>query len=173
ARLAAAGLGQYEVSAYARPGHECAHNLNYWQFGDYLGIGAGAHGKLSTVAEFQIRRRWKVRAPRGYLEHAATERRIGGDDPVAAEQVPFEFMLNALRLNDGFTLAQFSATTGLEAAMIRARLDAAIARDWLEQDGDRIRATGFGRRFLNDVIAAFLPDAKPAAPHAHGGPPHD
>ena len=199
ARIAAAGLAQYEVSAYARPGHECRHNLNYWHFGDYLGIGAGAHGKLSTVtvsrepvtteplrpiappatgdrlpaAEFQIRRRWKVRAPRGYLEHAATERRIGGDDVVPAEQIPFEFMLNALRLNAGFTLPQFSATTGLDASAIRPGLSAAIARDWLALDGDRVRATEFGRRFLNDVIAAFLPDTRPATPRLHGGPPHD
>jgi len=199
ARIAAAGLAQYEVSAYARPGHECRHNLNYWHFGDYLGIGAGAHGKLSAVAgsrapitvepkrstaflaagsrlpasELQIRRRWKVRAPRGYLEHAASERRVGGDDVVASEQIPFEFMLNALRLNAGFTLAQFSAATGLDVSVIRPRLDAAIARDWMTSDGDRIRATELGRRFLNDVIAAFLPDTKPGALHLHGGPPHD
>jgi putative oxygen-independent coproporphyrinogen III oxidase len=199
ARIAAAGLTQYEVSAYARPGHECRHNLNYWQFGDYLGIGAGAHGKLTSVAGsrepgagdfssgdalpatgyrmpatgFQIQRRWKVRAPRGYLEHAAGERRVGGDDVVPSEQLPFEFMLNALRLNAGFTLRQFSATTGLDARAIRPALDAAIARDWLALDGDRVRATEFGRRFLNDVIAAFLPDTKPGPQRLHGGPPHD
>jgi oxygen-independent coproporphyrinogen-3 oxidase len=199
ARIAAAGLVQYEVSAYARPGRECLHNLNYWHFGDYLGIGAGAHGKLSTVAgsrepvtgepkrstafpapgsrlpatELQIWRRWKVRAPRGYLEHAATERRVGGDDVVPVEQLPFEFMLNALRLNAGFTLPQFAATTGLDPGTIRPRLEAAATRDWLTLDGDQVRATEFGRRFLNDVIAAFLPDTKPAALHLHGGPPHD
>jgi len=200
ARIAAAGLAQYEVSAYARPGHECRHNLNYWHFGDYLGIGAGAHGKLSTldgkrekgegqataqrkdspvpgfrlpVTELRIRRRWKVRAPRGYLEHAATERRIGGDDVVPAGQIPFEFMLNALRLNAGFTLTQFSATTGLDSSAIRPGLDATIARDWLMLDGDSVRATEFGRRFLNDVIAAFLPDRQPVELHVHGGPPHD
>jgi oxygen-independent coproporphyrinogen-3 oxidase len=191
ARIAAAGLAQYEVSAYARPGHECRHNLNYWHFGDYLGIGAGAHGKLSAederretkdansghssspAAKFQIRRRWKVRAPRGYLEHAASERRIGGDEVVPDEQVPFEFMLNALRLNAGFMLTQFSATTGLDPGTIRSRLEAAIARDWLTLDGDQIRTTEFGRRFLNDVIGAFLPDTKRAALHPHGGPPHD
>jgi putative oxygen-independent coproporphyrinogen III oxidase len=209
AQLAAAGLTQYEVSAYARPGRECAHNLNYWQFGDYLGIGAGAHGKYSGIGprrqeaeadaeagpksrlrrpvdreseignagssaeSFHVRRRWKVRAPRGYLDHAASARRIGGDDGVPVEQLPFEFMLNALRLNAGFTLAQFSASTGLDAKAIQPRLDAAIARDWLVHDGDRIRASEFGRRFLNDVIAAFLPERKPASLHVHGGPPHD
>jgi len=200
ARIAAGGLAQYEVSAYARPGQECRHNLNYWHFGDYLGIGAGAHGKLSTAegrrekaegkttprqegnpaagsqlpaAELHIRRRWKVRAPRGYLEHAASERRIGGDDAVPSEQIPFEFMLNALRLNAGFTQTQFSAATGLDPSAIQPQLDLAIARDWLTLDGGRVRATEFGRRFLNDVIGAFLPDAKGVALHLHGGPPHD
>jgi len=192
ARIAAAGLAQYEVSAYARPGRECAHNLNYWNFGDYLGIGAGAHGKVTAPRErtsstgeepqsrallarsttFDIRRRWKVRAPRGYLEHAGSERRLGGDDPIAAAQIPFEFMLNALRLNQGFSLARFVATTGLETAAIAPRLDAAYARGWLERDGDQVRTTEFGRRFLNDVIAAFLPE-KPKVRVIHGGPPHD
>jgi oxygen-independent coproporphyrinogen-3 oxidase len=171
-RINAAGLAQYEVSAYARPGRECMHNLNYWNFGDYLGIGAGAHGKATTSA-FEIRRRWKVRAPRGYLEHATTARRIGGDDAVPTDQVPFEFMLNALRLNDGFALGQFASATGLDAGAIQPQLDAAIARGWLERDDERVRATEFGRRFLNDVIASFLPDRKPAHPKTHGGPPHD
>jgi putative oxygen-independent coproporphyrinogen III oxidase len=194
ARLAAAGLAQYEVSAYARAGAECRHNLNYWHFGDYLGIGAGAHGKLTTetgsrepgaaepqpsggdalpapgsrlpATDLRIRRRWKVRAPRGFLEHAATERRIGGDDRVADQQIPFEFMLNVLRLNSGFTLAQFSARTGLDSSAIQPKLDAAIARNWLVQDGERIRATEFGRRFLNDVVAAFLPEKR--GPRAGG-----
>ncbi|MBS0557526.1 MAG: radical SAM family heme chaperone HemW [Proteobacteria bacterium] len=157
ARLAVAGLAQYEVSAYARVGRECRHNLNYWNFGDYLGIGAGAHGK-ATYADGTLRRRWKLRAPRGYLEHAATHRRIGGDDPIAPEQLPFEFMLNALRLNAGFALDDFCSRTGLPAATIEAKLQSAYARGWLERDGDRIRASEFGRRFLNDVIASFLPE---------------
>ena len=96
AHIAAAGFGHYEVSAYARPGRESVHNLNYWHFGDYLGIGAGAHGKYSRFDEtgtLQVRRRWKVRAPRGYLEHAKTERVIGGDDAVATEQLPFEIKI--------------------------------------------------------------------------------
>jgi oxygen-independent coproporphyrinogen-3 oxidase len=183
-RIAAAGLAQYEVSAYARPGRECRHNLNYWRFGDYLGIGAGAHGKYSgfgvrdsglDVRDFTIRRRWKVRAPRGYLEHAGTARGIGGDDAVPADQVPFEFLLNALRLNDGFELARFSAATGLDAAALRPQLDQAMRRDWLVIDGDGVRPTELGRRFLNDVIGSFLPDRKrtTAPAPAHGGPPHD
>ena len=170
ARLAAAGLAQYEVSAYARAGRECAHNLNYWNFGDYLGIGAGAHGK-AAYSDGTIRRRWKVRAPRGYLEHAATPRRIGGDDAIAHEQLPFEFMLNALRLNAGFSLGDFSARTGLSTAAIDAKLQDALVRGWLERDGDRIRASEFGRRFLNDVIAAFLPERERIS-HSQGGQRH-
>ena len=170
ARLAQAGFAQYEVSAYARAGRECRHNLNYWNFGDYLGIGAGAHGK-ATLADGTVRRRWKVRAPRGFLEHAGSPRRIGGDDAIAPEQLPFEFMLNALRLNAGFSLADFSARTGLHESAIAARLTQGQARGWLDRDGDRVRASEFGRRFLNDVIGSFLPDNP--APRAHGGPPHD
>jgi oxygen-independent coproporphyrinogen-3 oxidase len=170
ARLAQAGFAQYEVSAYARDGRECVHNLNYWNFGDYFGIGAGAHGK-ATLADGAVWRRWKVRAPRGYLEHAATPRRIGGDDAIAPEQLPFEFMLNALRLNAGFDLADFSSRTGLAADAIASTLAQAQARGWLAREGARIRATELGQRFLNDVIELFLPD-KPAS-RAHRGPPRD
>ncbi len=177
ARLAAAGLAQYEVSAYAKPGSECRHNLNYWRFGDYLGIGAGAHGKLSTLGSdnrLEVRRRWKLRAPRGYLEHAANARRIGGDDLVATEQLPFEFMLNALRLNAGFALDDFVAHTGLNPSAIDTQLRNARARGWLENDATRVRATALGQRFLNDVIGSFLPAReRTAKPHARGGPPHD
>ena len=158
ARLAQAGMGQYEVSAYARPGHECAHNLNYWHFGDYLGIGAGAHAKLTDATTGAIRRRWKVRAPRGYLEHAGTPRGIGGDDPIPAERLPFEFMLNALRLNDGFPLLDFATRTGLAQNVIQPQLDNAVRRGWLELADDHVRATELGQRFLNDVIASFLPE---------------
>ncbi len=170
ARLAEVGLAQYEVSAYARPGHECRHNLNYWNFGDYLGIGAGAHGKV-THADGSIRRRWKVRAPRGYLEHAGTARVTGGDDAIPADQLPFEFMLNALRLNAGFSLDDFVARTGLPASAIAAPLDDARARGWLDAEPAHMRASEFGRRFLNDVIASFLPTRTPA-PRRHGGPQH-
>jgi|KBSSwiStaDraftv2_1062776.scaffolds.fasta_scaffold128118_3 oxygen-independent coproporphyrinogen-3 oxidase len=170
ARLAAAGYGQYEVSAYARAGHECAHNLNYWTFGDYLGIGAGAHAKL-TSASGAARRRWKLRAPKGYLEHAGTLRGIGGDDAIPTNQLPFEFMLNALRLNGGFATADFTARTGLPLSAIDAQLAKAQQRGWLTVDDKHVCATEFGRRFLNDVIGSFLPD-KPSR-RAHGGPPHD
>jgi len=184
AALAAAGFAQYEVSAYARPGRECRHNLNYWRFGDYLGIGAGAHAKHSRAAAddsgsdtnsgaLEVKRRWKVRSPRGYLEHARGARRIGGDEVVATEQLPFEFMLNALRLDQGFALAEFEVATGLACTAISARLDEACARGWLAVADERVRATETGRRFLNDVIGSFLPDKPAAASRPHGGPPHD
>jgi oxygen-independent coproporphyrinogen-3 oxidase len=166
ARLAEAGYVQYEVSAYAQPGRRCAHNLNYWQFGDYLGIGAGAHGKvtgpgtrdpgLGRATTPTIRRRAKVRSPRAYLESAAGERRTRGDEMVAAEELPFEFMLNALRLNDGIAPDDFTARTGLAPAAIEAPLRIARTRGWLLDDPAHIQTTPLGRRFLNDVIESFL-----------------
>jgi len=108
AALADSGYAQYEVSAYARDGRECRHNLNYWRFGDYLGIGAGAHGKL-TAPDGAIRRTWKLKHPERYLAAAAGAERLGGDDLVPPEQRPFEYMLNALRLNEGFALSAFAA----------------------------------------------------------------
>ena len=172
ARLAAAGLAQYEVSAYARAGRQCAHNLNYWNFGDYLGIGAGAHAKLSGE-DGSVHRRWKLRAPKGYLEYAGTPRGVGGDDVVMKDQLPFEFMLNALRLNAGFAFADFEVRTGLPRSTIAAQLAAAQTRGWLEVEDERIRATELGWRFLNDVIASFLPEREHPRTQTHGGPPHD
>ena len=156
ARLAGAGYGQYEISAYARPGRRCAHNLNYWQFGDYLGIGAGAHGKLSDVASGTVRRRWKTRHPRAYMETAAGPARIGGDNVVGADELPFEYMLNALRLVEGVPLADFAERTGLPPERIAAPLAEGRRRGWLADDHERLQTTALGQRFLNDVIASFL-----------------
>jgi putative oxygen-independent coproporphyrinogen III oxidase len=164
ARLAEAGYAQYEVSAYAQSGRRCRHNLNYWGFGDYLGIGAGAHGKVSGTDD--IRRRWKIRSPRAYLQHADTPQRIGGDETITAEQLPFEFMLNTLRLNDGVPIADFAARTGLPLDAITAPLREAHARGWLIDDPDRLQATSLGRRFLNDLIEVFLPPRDPGRRHA-------
>ena len=154
--MAAAGYAQYEVSAYARPGRQCAHNLNYWRFGDYLGIGAGAHGKLSLGASGEIRRRWKVKNPRDFLARAGTPAGIGGDDPIAPENRPFDYMLNALRLVEGFDLADFEARTGLPRSSIAGELETARARGWLEAREGHWRPTELGRRFTNDVIGLFL-----------------
>ena len=156
ARLAGAGYGQYEISAYAQAGRRCAHNLNYWQFGDYLGIGAGAHGKLSDATDGQVHRRWKTRSPRGYMQDPGGAGRIGGDQVVAARELPFEYMLNALRLVDGVPLGEFSERTGLAAEAIAPALTAARRRGWLLDDPERLRTSPSGQRFLNDVIASFL-----------------
>ncbi|KJV36438.1 radical SAM family heme chaperone HemW [Luteibacter yeojuensis] len=154
ARLAEGGYGQYEVSAYALPGRRCAHNLNYWRFGDYLGIGAGAHGKLSGPGG--VRRRWKTRLPAAYLAAAGGPARIGGDSLVEGADLPFEYMLNALRLIDGVPMADFAERTGLPASAMAAGLDEGRRKGWLEADPARLKATDLGQRFLNDVIEAFM-----------------
>jgi oxygen-independent coproporphyrinogen-3 oxidase len=156
ARLAAAHYGQYEISAYAQPGRRCEHNLNYWQFGDYLGIGAGAHGKLSDAVNGRIHRRWKSRQPRTYMEVSGGPPRIGGDSVVGAADLPFEYMLNALRLIDGVPMSAFAERTGLSPSHIAAALTAARQRGWLHDDPQRLHTTVLGQRFLNDVIASFL-----------------
>ncbi len=160
-RLADAGYAQYEVSAYARPGRQCAHNLNYWRFGDYLGIGAGAHGKITLPAgdadgPGRILRRWKHKHPAAYLARAGTPEAIGGDDDIAPAQRPFEFMLNALRLREGFAQATFEARTGLPLAAIAGPLAQAFEAGWLVAEGDRIRPTEAGLRFANDTMSLFL-----------------
>ncbi|WDK30964.1 radical SAM family heme chaperone HemW [Xanthomonas campestris] len=155
--LAAAGYAQYEVSAYARPGRQCAHNLNYWRFGDYLGIGAGAHGKISSGAEQQVLRRWKHKHPQSYLASAGSTAAIGGDEHVPAARLPFEYMLNLLRLHEGFRLSDFEACTGLPAQVLQAPLTRAMAQGWLVEQHGRIVPTELGRRFTNDVVELFLP----------------
>jgi oxygen-independent coproporphyrinogen-3 oxidase len=158
ARLTDAGYAQYETSAYARAGHRCRHNLNYWTFGDYLGIGAGAHGKL-TVGN-AVRRRWKHKHPRLWLAEAGSPAVIGGDDALDADILPFEFAMNALRLNGGFEPHDFAARTGLDPKILAPALARARVRDLIECDDDRIRASAFGRRFLNDLLTEFLPDGR-------------
>ena len=158
ALLAGAGYAQYEVSAYARPGRRCAHNLNYWHFGDYLGIGAGAHGKLTLGADQSILRRWKSRHPADYLAKAGSPAAIGGDEPIAPQRRPFDYMLNALRLVDGFTLPEFEARTGLPREAIASELAQATARGWIRIDGDHVAPTELGQRFTNDIISLFLAD---------------
>jgi len=156
ARLAAAGYAQYEVSAYARDGRRCAHNLNYWAFGDYLGIGAGAHGKLSE--DGRVVRTTKAKLPRGYLERAERRGAFGTQAVVGAADLPFEFMMNALRLNDGVEAASFTERTGLAADAIATPLQQARSRAWLLDDPARLAPSELGRRYLNDVVASFLPE---------------
>ena len=155
-RLAEAGYTQYEVSAYAQADRRCEHNLNYWRFGDYLGIGAGAHGKLSNATSGQVWRRWKTRHPNAYLEAAGQPTRIGGHAAVPAEELPFEYMLNALRLVHGVPADDFAARTGMPLARIASQLEASRRKGWLEDDPACLRTTPLGQRFLNDVIGGFL-----------------
>ncbi|HET9034296.1 MAG TPA: radical SAM family heme chaperone HemW [Dokdonella sp.] len=154
--LADAGYAQYEISAYAQAGRRSQHNLNYWQFGDYLGIGAGAHGKLSDAASGIIKRRAKQRTPRAYLEHAGQPRGIASDVALASIDLPFEYMMNALRLVDGTPMKEFSERTGLGIEAIAPILDAARGKGWIDEDSEILLTTETGQRFLNDVIALFL-----------------
>ncbi len=157
-RLREGGFEHYEVSAFAQPGRQCAHNLNYWRFGDYLGIGAGAHGKLSLPASDQILRRWKLKHPRDFLARAGTPEGIGGDQYLDATQRPFDFMLNALRLHEGFSATQFEARTGLPLSAISAALAKAESAGWLACEGERYAPTELGQRFNNDLVSLFLAD---------------
>ena len=162
------GATEAHGRARAAAGRRCRHNLNYWQFGDYLGIGAGAHAKIADADG--ITRLWKVKQPRAYLETAGTADSLGGEQRLGADDVAFEFMLNALRLTAGFSPLLFAERTGLPLAMLEPALAQATARGLLEHSRDCIRATPLGRRFLNDLIALFLPEneSPPAAgPHKH------
>ncbi len=148
--------------ARAAAGQRCRHNLNYWQFGDYLGIGAGAHAKIT--ASDNITRLWKVKQPRDYLAAAGTPGVLGGEQQLATQDVAFEFMLNALRLTEGVTTDLFTERTGLPLAAIEVALAQAQQRGLLAPGGARLHPTALGRRFLNDLIALFLPtsDQRPA-----------
>jgi len=155
--LATAGYQQYEVSAYAQEGRRCAHNLNYWQFGDYIGIGAGAHGKLSLADPLRVLRTAKPKQPREYqraIEAGAAP--VGERREVPASDLAFEFMLNALRLNEGFSLTAFQRRTGLPLSTVAAPLSRATGRGLLEATPAGWAATGLGRRFLNDLQQEFL-----------------
>ncbi|HXY95588.1 MAG TPA: radical SAM family heme chaperone HemW [Steroidobacteraceae bacterium] len=153
--LAVAGFEHYEVSAWARPGRQCRHNLNYWSFGDYLGVGAGAHGKLTAAERGEIVRTVQPREPRRYLAASPGEL---ARNPVPRDELPFEFMLNALRLTAGFSLEDFSARTGLAASSVAAPLERFMARGLLERTSAGYRPTELGLRFLNDLVADFLPE---------------
>ena len=157
AEVAAGGWRRYEVSAYAQAGRESRHNLNYWNFGDYVGIGAGAHGKLSFPD--RIVRQTRVRNPDAYLERAAHDRVAFDEVEVGDDALPFEFMLNALRLVDGFPVRRFEERTGLPIASIDAALARTERRGLIERDAFRIRPSARGLRFLNDLQAEFLAEA--------------
>jgi putative oxygen-independent coproporphyrinogen III oxidase len=160
--LGTAGYGHYETSAFARPGHRCRHNLNYWEFGDYAGIGAGAHGKISFPE--RITRHERIKQPKEYLlsKHSLVE-----DREVPAKEIPFEFMLNALRLVEGFPITLFAERTGFPLAAVEAKLAKAENQGLIERDWKRIRPTERGRHFLNELLQIFLEGA-PARSSAAG-----
>jgi coproporphyrinogen III oxidase-like Fe-S oxidoreductase len=187
--LAAAGYEHYETSAFARAGDSessqeqrnvprltpyasrltaaCRHNLNYWTFGDYLGIGAGAHSKLSFPG--RITRQARYRQPKQYMESAATGNAVHEQHDVAAHDIGFEFMMNALRLNAGFPVVLFEERAGLRLTSVLKQLEEAERRGLIERDHQRVAPTALGRRFLNDLLQLFLAEAPPAGPRAVGG----
>jgi oxygen-independent coproporphyrinogen-3 oxidase len=155
-QLAAQGYTQYEVSAYAQPGRRCYHNLNYWSFGDYIGIGAGAHGKITDGGHGVIRRRWKKRHPDAYLETAGSAACIDGQRTLTPGEAVFEFALNSLRLKQGFSLDTFEYNTGLVKKHIMSVLQEAQNDGLLSIDQDHINHTDQGWRFLDNLIERFL-----------------
>jgi putative oxygen-independent coproporphyrinogen III oxidase len=166
--LAAEGFEQYEVSAYAMPGARCRHNLNYWLFGDYVGVGAGAHGKISSRVPDRILRTEKPKQPKEYLERLSASPAPAGSTPpccpvpigerkyIAVADLPFEFMLNALRLNEGFAVGDFECRTGLPFGSIEPALRRVCDRGLIEAAPGRWRPTEVGGRFLNDLQSSFL-----------------
>ena len=155
-----AGYVHYETSAHARPGFECRHNVNYWRFGDYLGIGAGAHSKLSLPDRIVRQMRWKH--PKQYLDKAAAREPVQEEGQVLPRELPFEFMLNALRLTEGVPSALFEERTGMPLAVAAAPIAEATRKGLLDPDPTLLRPTALGRRFLNDLQSLFLPNTRSA-----------
>lgn len=158
ALLESAGFERYEVSAYSRKDRQCRHNMNYWQFGDYLGIGAGAHAKISDAATQGITRIAKQRHPRNYLDSAHSAARISSSTRVAPQDVLLEFAMNALRLEQGFSPATFTATTGLSYTDIETIISRGVADGLLDSGDGIIRATQKGQRYLNELLQQWMPD---------------
>ena len=158
ARLLACGFEHYEVSAFARPGRQCRHNVNYWRFGDYLGIGAGAHGKITLADRQQIIRLAKTRHPQRYLECVHQAERVSSTTVLSAEDAAFEYVMNALRLTEGFTSEAFTAATGLAFACIEAAAGRALEAGLLTRHGQQLQASPRGQRFLNELLQYWLPE---------------
>ncbi len=159
-RLEAAGFKQYEVSAFSRNKQQCIHNLNYWTFGDYVGIGAGAHGKISFANTGEIIRRQKQRHPSSYLASANSTKRLSGENTIAVRDTAIEFMMNALRLKDGVEQSLFSRHTGIPSQILTKQLTKAIDRGLIEEDEELFRTTDLGYQHLNTVLELFMPDDK-------------
>lgn len=166
-RLAGAGYVQYEISAYAKNNQRARHNINYWQFGDYLGIGAGAHGKITLPEKNTIMRQWKTRLPKHYLAaaqkipaHIAGHLNTfsGGGEILQAAALPLEFLMNALRLNNGVPSEYFYQRTGLSLDALQPQWDELTSRDLVSDNSDRLQTTPLGQRFLNNILEAYARD---------------
>ena len=160
------GFERYEVSAYARQSNgdrnRAAHNMNYWQFGDYVGIGCGAHGKISSADSGQIVRRWKQKHPQTYLNATAAEQRLGKQTVIPVEDTALEFLMNALRLREGFPIPLFELHTGVALDRWQPAIDDAMDQGLIEQEGLNLKATPLGYNWLNDTLQLFLPEEEPA-----------
>ncbi len=150
------GFQQYEVSAYAKDKQQCQHNLNYWQFGDYIGIGAGAHGKITSPENMNIIRRAKLRSPQAYIEKAGLDTSISSTRELSDNDRIFEFMMNALRLNDGFPIQLFSERTGLDTSNFSDAINKAMDQGLMEQTGEYLKPTKKGRTYLNNLTQLFI-----------------
>ncbi len=158
--LAQQGYRQYEISAYAKENHQCLHNLNYWQFGDYLGIGAGAHGKLTDVAAGSVTRKAKHRIPERYIELAGNDAVAGDSKTLSKDDLKLEFMMNVLRLNEGVHPSMFMQRTGLPLSDIQSQLKEAEAKELIEWNLHTLKPTAKGRRYLNDLLLMFMPECE-------------
>lgn len=156
-RLRNAGFRQYEVSAYARAGSRCRHNLNYWEFGDYVGIGAGAHGKITTSKNGEILRTQRLRLPSSYMQAAQDGAPLGTESAVMRDEIPFEFLMNGLRLREGFQIDHFKARTGFDLEQLEPTLTTLVNEQLLEQTPTHIRCSEQGFNFLDSILQHFLP----------------
>ena len=167
-RLAEAGYGHYEISAYAREDRQCRHNLNYWRYGDYLGIGAGAHGKLTDAGADCVWRLWKLKHPAAYMRGARTGAAIGGLTEIPAHERIFEYMLNHLRLMESFNATDFESVTGLPFSQPQGTLERLRDRGFMEMTNGQWKPTELGYTYLNDLQAEFLPPRRREAGHGPG-----
>jgi len=172
AMLGDTGHQQYEISAYARPGYQCRHNLNYWEFGDYLGLGAGAHGKLTVAAEDTIYRYARHRLPERYMQLAGQPQVITEQKKLTQEDIVLEFMMNTLRLTDGFTSTLFTERTGLPLALVEAQFNQLVTKGWLERHNTVVKPTHAGQNYLNDLLQYFMPATETAAGESLTMAPH-
>ena len=165
--LSEAGFERYEVSAYAKREsgnrNRSAHNMNYWQFGDYIGIGCGAHGKISSADAGNIVRRWKQKHPKTYLQAKSADERLGQQTEISLQDTALEFMMNALRLREGFSIPLFELHTGVSLNTWQASLETAMERNLIEQQGLELRATDTGYNWLNEILQLFMPNEQPTA----------